>query len=198
MYRIYNCTSSYNWLNLTTPLPFLFLSPFSPNLFFSFIVFGGTEVPIVYILLCHPSEDSLQWITILDGTPSLDWQSTVGWVDCWIWTQDCSFTIWWRYQWTTIAPNEPPLLTLSHHCSRWATTAPNEPPLLPVSHHCSNLFLFHLNTLLTGDGGSWICCSPLNPLFPRLHLFVLPYLLKYSTVTLYKITCILLFVLSYS
>jgi hypothetical protein len=28
--------------------------------FFSLIVFGGTEVPIIYIFLCRPSEDSLQ------------------------------------------------------------------------------------------------------------------------------------------
>ncbi len=27
--------------------------------FFSLIVFGGTEVPIDFILLCGPSEDSL-------------------------------------------------------------------------------------------------------------------------------------------
>ncbi len=31
-------------------------------------------------------------------------QSTVGWGDCWIWTQDCSFKIWCRYQWATTAP----------------------------------------------------------------------------------------------
>jgi hypothetical protein len=38
-------------------------------LFFSFMVFGVTEVPIVYIFLCRPSEDSLQ---IPDGSPSQD------------------------------------------------------------------------------------------------------------------------------
>ncbi len=38
-------------------------------------------------------------------------QSTVGWGDCWIRTQDCSFTIWCHYQWATTAP-------------KWATTAP--------------------------------------------------------------------------
>jgi hypothetical protein len=37
----------------------------SPN-FFSLIVFGGTEVPIVYILLCHPSEDSIQQSSVVD------------------------------------------------------------------------------------------------------------------------------------
>jgi hypothetical protein len=52
--------------------------------FFSLIVFGGIEEPIVYILLCHPSEDSLQESAIPDGSPSQDWQSTVGWGDCWI------------------------------------------------------------------------------------------------------------------
>jgi hypothetical protein len=42
------------------------------RIFFSFIVFGGTEVPIVYIFLCHPSEDSLQQSAIPDGSPSQD------------------------------------------------------------------------------------------------------------------------------
>jgi hypothetical protein len=56
--------------------------------FFSFIVFGGTEVPIVYILLSQG---------LPDGSSSKDWQSTVGWGDCWIRTQDCSFTIWCCY-----------------------------------------------------------------------------------------------------
>jgi hypothetical protein len=87
-----------------------------------------------YILLCHPSEDSLQGSAIPVGSPSEDWQSTVGWVDCWIRTQDCSFTMGCHYQWATTAPiNEPPLLpSMSHHCS------PNEPPLLSsMSHHCS-------------------------------------------------------------
>ncbi len=41
---------------------------------------------------CHP-----RWKPI-SGQPS-----TVGWGDCWIWTQDCSFTIWCRYQWATTA-----------------------------------------------------------------------------------------------
>ncbi len=41
--------------------------------FFSLIVFGGTEIPIVYILLCRPSEDSLQRSIIPDGSPSKDW-----------------------------------------------------------------------------------------------------------------------------
>jgi hypothetical protein len=42
------------------------------------IVFGGTEVPIVYILLFCSSEDSLQQKAIPDGSPSKDRQSTVG------------------------------------------------------------------------------------------------------------------------
>ncbi len=62
--------------------------------FFTFIVFGGSEVPIVfYTLLCCPSEESLQGSAIPDGSPSKDWQSTVGWGDCWIRIQDCSSTI---------------------------------------------------------------------------------------------------------
>jgi hypothetical protein len=40
--------------------------------FFSLIVIGGTEVPIVYIFLCRPSEDSLQRSAIPDGSPSQD------------------------------------------------------------------------------------------------------------------------------
>jgi hypothetical protein len=40
--------------------------------FFSLIIFGGTEVPIVYIFLCSPSEDSLQQSAIPDGSPSQD------------------------------------------------------------------------------------------------------------------------------
>jgi multisubunit Na+/H+ antiporter MnhE subunit len=42
------------------------------NLFF-FNCLWRTEVPIVYILLCHPSEDSLQRSAIPDGSPSKDW-----------------------------------------------------------------------------------------------------------------------------
>jgi hypothetical protein len=53
---------------------------------FSLIVFGGTEVPIVYFLLCRPSEDSLQQSAIRDSSPSKDWLSTIGWGDCWIQT----------------------------------------------------------------------------------------------------------------
>jgi hypothetical protein len=39
---------------------------------------------LFYILLCRPSEDSLQGSAIPDGSPSKEWQSTVGWGDCWI------------------------------------------------------------------------------------------------------------------
>ncbi len=46
--------------------------------FFPLTVFGGPEAPFfVFILLCSPSEVSLQWSTIPDGSPSTDWQSTV-------------------------------------------------------------------------------------------------------------------------
>ncbi len=51
------------------------------------IVFAGTDVPIIYILLC----------------PSKDWQSTVGWGDCWIWTQ-------LQFLNHGVATKEPPLL----------------------------------------------------------------------------------------
>jgi hypothetical protein len=86
---------SYNFLvEIVSPLKFM-------GKYFLFLnCFSGTKVPIVYILLCRPSEDSLQGNAILDipdGSPSKDWQSTVGWGDCWILTQDCSFTIWCRY-----------------------------------------------------------------------------------------------------
>jgi hypothetical protein len=70
---------------------------------FSLNVFGGTEVPIVYILLCHPSEDSLQQSATSDGSPSKAWQSTVGWGDCWIRTQTAVSQ-------SGVATNEPPLL----------------------------------------------------------------------------------------
>ncbi len=52
------------------------LFPFFP------VVFGGTEVLLVTILLCHPSEVSLQRGVIPDGSPSKNWQSTVGWGEC--------------------------------------------------------------------------------------------------------------------
>ncbi len=54
------------------PLPWLCLSTVKLDetisglkFFFPLFVFGGTEVPIVYILLCHPSENSLQGSAIL-------------------------------------------------------------------------------------------------------------------------------------
>jgi hypothetical protein len=77
-----------------TVIPFFFLN-----------CFWWTEVPIVFhIFLCRPSEDSLQQSAIPDGSQSKDWQSTVVWGDYWIRTQDCIFTIWCRYQWTTTTP----------------------------------------------------------------------------------------------
>jgi hypothetical protein len=69
--------------------------------------FCWNRSPCVYILLFRPSEDSLQWSAIPDGSPSQAWQSTVNWRDCWIRTQDCSFTIWCCYQWATTAPSLP-------------------------------------------------------------------------------------------
>ncbi len=51
-------------------------------------------------ILCHRSEDSLQWSTcnIPDGSPSEVWQSAVGWGDYQIRIRDCSFTIQCHYQ----------------------------------------------------------------------------------------------------
>ncbi len=57
------------------------------NRFFFLNCFWWTRGPFfVFILLYRPSEDSLQRSTISDGSPSEDWQSTVGWGDCQIWT----------------------------------------------------------------------------------------------------------------
>jgi hypothetical protein len=46
--------------------------PVGHKIFCSLIVFGETEVPIVYILLCRPTDDSLQQSAIPDGRPSKD------------------------------------------------------------------------------------------------------------------------------
>jgi hypothetical protein len=73
------------------------------NIFFSLIVFGGTEVPVVNILLCRPLEDSLQGSAIPDGSPSKDWQSTVGW-------GDAGFEPRTAVLQSGVATNEPPLL----------------------------------------------------------------------------------------
>jgi hypothetical protein len=103
--------------------------------FFFLNCFGWTKGPFfVFILLCHPSEDSLQWSTTQDGSPSKDRQSTVGWGDCQIRTRDRRFTVWCRYRWATNAPTiwATTAPAMSHQCSRkWAITAPaNELPLL--------------------------------------------------------------------
>ncbi len=67
--------------------------------FFSLNCFWWTRGPFfVFFLLCR------QWSTIPDGSPSKDWQSTVGWGDCRIRTRDCRSTVWCRYQWATTAP----------------------------------------------------------------------------------------------
>jgi hypothetical protein len=88
-------------------------------IFFSLIVFGGTEVPIVYIFPLPPLRGQPATKSHPRWQPISGQQSTVGWGDCWIRTQDCSFTIWCHYQWATTALcNEPPLLPpMSHHCS---------------------------------------------------------------------------------
>jgi hypothetical protein len=44
------------------------------------------------------NSDGLTWPT--SYLLNKDWQSSVGWGDCWIWTQDCGITIWCHYaQW---------------------------------------------------------------------------------------------------
>jgi hypothetical protein len=81
------------------------------NNFFSSIVFGGTEDPIFLYSPLPPSEDSLQGSAIPDGSPSKDWQSTIGCGDCWLEPRTAVSR-------SGVATNEPPLL-------------PNKPPLLP-------------------------------------------------------------------
>ncbi len=69
----------------------------------------------VFILLCRPSEDSLQWSTIPDGSPSKDWQSTVGWRDCWFKPRTAGLQ-------TGVTTNEPlllPPLIYVYCCSFW-------------------------------------------------------------------------------
>ncbi len=90
--------------------------------FFSLLFLVEQRPLFVFILLCRPSEDSLQWSTIPEGSPSKGWQSTVGWGDCRIRTRDCRFTVWCQYQWATTAP------LMSHHCSL-------VPPLRAVVAH---------------------------------------------------------------
>jgi hypothetical protein len=65
--------------------------------FFFLIVFGGIEALIVFILLSpHREQPTVKYHP--RWQPSKDYQSAVGWVDCWIRTQDFSFTIWYNYQ----------------------------------------------------------------------------------------------------
>jgi hypothetical protein len=87
------------WWHFVCCLVFVYVQFFSLNCFW-----WNSSPYCFYILLCRPSEDSLQGSDIPDGSQSKDWQSTVGWGDCWIWTQDCSFIIWCRYQWSITAP----------------------------------------------------------------------------------------------
>jgi hypothetical protein len=72
-------------------------------IFFSLIVFGGTEVPIVYIFLCRPSEDSLQWSAIPDGSPS--WDSSPLWAG-----EIAGFEPRTAVLQSGVPTNEPPLL----------------------------------------------------------------------------------------
>ncbi len=78
---------------------FTFCKNWSRTFFFLICFWWNRNSYCLYSPL-RPSEDSLQGNTIPDGSPSKDWQSTVGWIR----TQDCSFTIWCCYQWATTAP----------------------------------------------------------------------------------------------
>ncbi len=89
-------------------------------------------------------QPTVQWSAIPDGSPSKDWQSTVGWGDYWIWTQDCSFTIWCHYQWATTAPKPPT----------------PEPPLLPEPPLCTSTqkhayLCKYTNTPMLKSGKTW-------------------------------------------
>jgi hypothetical protein len=105
---------------------------------------------------CHP-----RW------QPISGQQSTVGWGDCWIWTQDCSFTIWCRYQWATkslpmshhVATNEPP------SCYQWATKS------LPMSHHvATNELIKFLQLSMNCSRQHQNCASSLSHVFPSVTL----------------------------
>jgi hypothetical protein len=94
---------------------------------FFFLNCSWTQGPFfVFILLCRPSEESLQWGTIPDDSPSKDWQPTLGW---------------------EIARFEPGTAGLE------SCVATNEPPLLPKSHHCSLMSHHCLITILKPFGG---------------------------------------------
>jgi hypothetical protein len=77
----------------------------------------------IYILLCRPSEDSLQCSTIPDDSPSKDWQSTVGWGECWIQTRTAVSQ-------SGVVANEPPLL--SGHQGMYSICMYKTLPALPI------------------------------------------------------------------
>jgi hypothetical protein len=70
---------------------------------FSLIVFGRTEAPIVNILLCHPSEDSLQGSAIPDGSPSKEAGEIAG------------FESRTAVSQSGVTTKEPPLLQADYH-----------------------------------------------------------------------------------
>ncbi len=117
--------------------------------FFSLIVFGGTEVPVVNILLCHPSEDSLQGSAIPDGCPSKDWQSTVGW-------GDAGFEPRTAVLQSGVATNEPPLLPIIlHYSDNWIAAiertaavgiSPRTLKILAVLINCAHFFQNYIAT----------------------------------------------------
>ncbi len=79
---------------------------------FNFCFFLWTRRPF-FIFLCRPYRTTyrkVRYRTIPDGSPSKDWQSTVGWGDSPIRTPNCRLTFCCGYQAATTAPYEPPLL----------------------------------------------------------------------------------------
>ncbi len=115
-------------------------------IFFSLIVYGGTEVPIIVhfplpplrgqpTVKCHPRWQLISGLAVhcrlgrlLDSNPGLQFYNLVSLPM----SHYCS---------------------LSHHCSRWATTAPYEPPLLP----CKRFFLRGRNYKLLRIFNSIFC-----------------------------------------
>ncbi len=84
-------------------------------------------------------------------------QSIVGWGDCWIRTQDCSFTIWCRYQWATTAP-------------KWATTAPTALCAFKMFHEQRPVTFLSSSLLSKGELDSyWLIPSLMRISCEQLH-----------------------------
>ncbi len=70
---------------------------------FFLLLFLVDQKSFLYIFSsAAPQRTAFSEVTIPDGSPSRKWQSTVGWGDCQIRTQDSRFSVWWRYQWATM------------------------------------------------------------------------------------------------